>query len=271
MAADDHDLTAAQAERVWARVEAHIADDLAGSALEAERSRSRSATWLRAAIIVAVVGLAGVVLGIRARTDPREVARTPTVGALARQAGEATPTETADPRYLAVKVRHPDAVELEQNWIDASGRGCFQAQQLRPVADAGGGPQCGMDMVRIGGLTPRQLERVAAAVDPAAELEAILVADDDLNTPGVRAELVATLLAWDDVDPAVRGAGFRLLDRSGFAVESATPAETVLAGPGAEGRIRIVVDPETTQVRSYAAAEGPSRRTFEPGHRPLPE
>lgn len=271
MAADDHELTPAQAERVWARVEAHIADGIADEALAGERARPRSATWLRAAIVVAVVGLAGVAIGISARTDRREVTRTPTVGALADRAGAATPVEPAGPRYLAVKVRHPDAVEREQNWIDASGRGCFQAEQLQPVADAGGGPQCGMDMVRIGGLTPRQLEVVAASADPAGALEDVLIRNDDLNTPGVRAELVATLLAWDDIDPVVREAGFRLLGRSGFVVESSTPARTVLAGPGAEGRIEIVVDPESTQVRSYAAAEGPSQRSFEPGHRPLPE
>jgi hypothetical protein len=227
---------------------------------------------MRAAIVVVLAGLAVAIgLGLRSRTDHREVTQTLTVADLARQAGDGGGAEPRDPRYLEVKVRHPDAVEREENWIDASGRGCFQARQLEPVADPGGGPQCGEDMVRIGGLTLPQLEAVASAPDPAAAIEDALIANDALNTPGVRAELIATLLAWGDVDPTVRAAGFELLDRAGFTVEEATPDRIVLVGPGAEGQIRIVVDPSSTQVRSFAATDGPTSRTFAPGQQPLPE
>lgn len=277
---DDHQLTREQAERVWARVEAFIADDgsdeLPGGWVEPSPAVAREiprdrAPWLRAAIVVVLAGLA-VVLAVALRDpgDQRQATQTLTVADLARRAGGARPVALTAPRSLVVKVQHPDAVEREENWIDASGRGCFQSEQLQPVADPGGGPQCGDDMVRIGGLTLSQLAAVAEARDPASALEGALIADDDLNTPGVRAELVATLLAWGHIDPRARAAGFELLDRSGFVVEEATPERIALVGPGADGQIRVVVDPATTQVRSYGATDGPTRRTFAPGQQPLP-
>lgn len=287
MAAGDHQLSPDQAERVWARVEAHIAAHPAdpawatadrgvvvplGSRPGERPARERSVRWVRVAIVLVVGGLAvALALGVGTGSGRHEVAQTLSVGDVARRAGGRPDPAEPPVRSLVVKVQHPDAVEREESWIDASGRGCFQAQQIRPVADPGGGPQCGNDMVRIGGLTIGQLDAIATSERPVDALDAALARNDPLNTAGVRAELVATLLAWGDIDPAVRAAGFDLLARSGFQVTSSNEAHTVLAGPGANGQIEIVMETDTTQVLRYAEVGGPARRTFTPGRQPLPD
>jgi len=260
MVDDPDEFTDERRERIWARIEAAMADPAALS--EADDGWEGGSAWwnqrtlARAAVVLMAIGMGAIVLQW-ARTDRSE----PTVPAhpLAElvEAAAKAPDHSTEPMHLRLEItRYEDGVtvgspQVQELWLATDGEGCTRSVgSSSPLT-------CSEAANLLGGFTRAQVEAIAGAEDVGAELRRELRAIFPDAPEREMLSSVVQLLRWDGVPPAVRAAAFTWLGDAGYAVTDETVSAIQLDGPGQYPRLFVdktsllVVETISEEIRTW--------------------